>query len=151
TLDQEVDIFAIQKQVVHRQEGRTAMLRQFHKVFPGFKVRVEIPHNGLDLLPYVPVKPVHAMAFDEGNHVILDCGEIFLHEKHSVPAPGAHRRWASESMILPVSGTRCRNERPGNALDAPWFGTRHFNVLNFFVSIYLSAQTCSCPRNTSVI
>jgi hypothetical protein len=42
------------------------------------------------------------MAFDKGNHVILDCGQIFLHEKHVFPLLPS-RRWASRHMILPGS------------------------------------------------
>ena len=57
------------------------------KSFQVSRFVVEIPRHCLDLLPDISVEPAHAMAFDEGNHVILDCGEIFLHEKHVVPRP----------------------------------------------------------------
>src|SRR6266851_7792148 len=76
-LNHPFQLFLLKLPGIHSQKGRTGGFREFHKIFPTVAVVAGLPHDRLDLfMVNVSRETAHAMAFDEGDHVIFHGCEI---------------------------------------------------------------------------
>src|SRR3979411_416312 len=68
-------------------------LGKFHKIFPSIGIRARFPSDALDLVVvHVAVETPHAVAFDEGDHVVFDGSEIVWNGRHMRLSPRQHCR-----------------------------------------------------------
>ena len=82
-LDHLVELFPAQRPRVHGKEGRGRGLGQFHEVFPAVGIVFGLPDDALHFFVVdVAVKAAHAMAFDEGDHVVFETSQVVGRRRH---------------------------------------------------------------------
>src|SRR5581483_2655350 len=65
-------------------ERSTGGFREFDKVLPAVRIVTHLPHDTLHLFViHKAVETAHAMAFDEGDHVVFDCAEVVRNGRHN--------------------------------------------------------------------
>jgi hypothetical protein len=68
---------------MHGEEGSAGALGQLDEILPAVGIAAHVPHDALHLFVVdEAVKATHAMAFDEGNHVVFKGGEIVWNGRH---------------------------------------------------------------------
>ena len=68
---------------MHSQKRSAGSLGQFDKILPAVGIVAGVPHDALDLfVVHKAVKTAHAMAFDEGDHVVFYRAEIVRNGRH---------------------------------------------------------------------
>ena len=74
-LHQFVEFLALELPGMHGQEWSAGALGELDEILPAIGIRAHFPHNALHFFViHVAVEAAHAVAFDEGDHVIFDDG-----------------------------------------------------------------------------
>ena len=74
---------SVQGPGVHGQERSARALGELDEILPAVGIIPHIPHDALDLfVVHKAVETAHAMAFDEGNHVVFYGREIVWNGRH---------------------------------------------------------------------
>ncbi len=83
-VDEVIHVLALDHHVVHGEEGRAGGFGQLDKVLPAIGIVARVPHDAGNLVVHVALEAAHAMAFDEGFHVVFQDGEVVEHAgRHS--------------------------------------------------------------------
>ncbi len=75
TLHQFVEFLALELPGMHGEERSAGAFRELDEILPAIGIRAHFPHDALHFFViHVTVEAAHAVAFDEGDHVIFDDG-----------------------------------------------------------------------------
>src|SRR5216684_2449373 len=89
-LHQFVKLSALEHPGVGSEKGSACSLGQLHKILPAIGIRAHVPHDALDLVVvHKPMETPHAVAFDEGDHVVFERGQVVGRGRHKLVAKGA--------------------------------------------------------------
>src|ERR1700751_1479149 len=68
---------------MHGQKWSAGGLGQFHEILPAIGIFTHLPHDALPFfVVHESVETAHAVAFDEGDHVVFYGGEIVWNGRH---------------------------------------------------------------------
>src|SRR5262249_34850320 len=77
SLNHPIKIFAIQPPRIHSEKGGARRFGELHEVFPAVGIVLGLPTDTLYFLEVDEARETaHAVAFDEGNHVIFEAGKV---------------------------------------------------------------------------
>ena len=76
-LNQVIEVGALQCGGMHGEEQGAGVLGELDEILPAIGVVGAMPHDGLDfILGGVAMETAHAVAFNEGHHVVFQVDEI---------------------------------------------------------------------------
>src|SRR5947208_16804134 len=86
TIHNKLKVFLGEHHFVHGQEGSTGGFRQLDEVLPRVGIVVVFPKHTADLITDVAWETTHAVAFNEGGHVIFEVVQIVRTHRKNLPA-----------------------------------------------------------------
>ncbi len=84
--NQRVQFLAFQRHFAEGDKRRAYMFRHLHEVFPRIGIALAVPQHRRDVFGYEPRQAAHAMALNEGHHVVFQRKKIvFAHVQRFIP------------------------------------------------------------------
>ena len=84
TLNHQIEFFPTQCPGIHGEKGRCRSFGKFNEVLPTVGIILRLPYYALHFFVVdIAVKATHAMAFDEGDHVVFEPSEVVGSGSHS--------------------------------------------------------------------
>src|SRR5713101_3142637 len=86
-LAQAVELFAVERPRMHRQEGSARGLGQLHEILPAIRIVFRVPEHARNLFAFdVAKETAHAQTFNEGCHIVFHARQVVWMWRHGIPS-----------------------------------------------------------------